>query len=61
VADIFYVNLVPGALMVGMLYFSLDRQADEPGVIREVDWPGIITMAIGSPTPPPPPPRAGRP
>src|ERR1700743_969998 len=23
---IFYVNIVPGALMVGMLYFSLDRQ-----------------------------------
>ena len=26
---IFYVNLVPGALMIGMLWFSLEAQADE--------------------------------
>jgi DHA2 family multidrug resistance protein len=44
---IFYVNLVPGALMVGMLYFSLDAKPMKLSLLREGDWPGIITMAIG--------------
>jgi len=44
---IFYVNLAPGALMVGMLYFSLDSKPMNLSLLREGDWPGIITMAIG--------------
>jgi MFS transporter, DHA2 family, multidrug resistance protein len=44
---IFYVNLAPGALMVGMLYFSLEPQPMKLSLLREGDWPGIITMAIG--------------
>jgi MFS transporter, DHA2 family, multidrug resistance protein len=44
---IFYVNLAPGALMVGMLYFSLDAKPMNLSLLREGDWPGIITMAIG--------------
>jgi MFS transporter, DHA2 family, multidrug resistance protein len=44
---IFYVNLAPGALMVGMLYFSLDAKPMNLPLLREGDWPGIITMAIG--------------
>jgi DHA2 family multidrug resistance protein len=44
---IFYVNLAPGALMVGMLYFSLDARPMKLHLLREGDWPGIITMAIG--------------
>ncbi|MGE5159356.1 MAG: MDR family MFS transporter [Gemmatimonas sp.] len=44
---IFYVNLAPGALMVGMLYFSLDAKPMRLNLLREGDWPGIITMAIG--------------
>ncbi|WP_027580121.1 MDR family MFS transporter [Bradyrhizobium sp. Ai1a-2] len=44
---IFYVNLVPGAIMVGMLYFSLDAKPMKLSLLREGDWPGIITMAIG--------------
>jgi MFS transporter, DHA2 family, multidrug resistance protein len=44
---IFYVNLAPGALMVGMLYFSLEPKPMKPSLLREGDWPGIITMAIG--------------
>ncbi|MGO4566997.1 DHA2 family efflux MFS transporter permease subunit [Rhizobium sp. 2YAF20] len=44
---IFYVNLVPGALMVGMLWFSLDRAPMNLGLLAKGDWPGIITMAIG--------------
>src|SRR6185312_14353667 len=44
---IFYVNLVPGALMVGMLYFSLEARPMRLNLLREGDWPGIITMAVG--------------
>ncbi|EJZ20644.1 multidrug efflux MFS transporter [Rhizobium sp. Pop5] len=44
---IFYVNLVPGALMVGMLWASLDRAPMNLKLLAKGDWPGIITMAIG--------------
>jgi DHA2 family multidrug resistance protein len=44
---IFYVNLVPGAIMIGMLYFSLESRPMNPSLLAEGDWPGIITMAIG--------------
>jgi DHA2 family multidrug resistance protein len=44
---IFYVNLAPGALVVGMLYFSLDARPMKLSLLRDGDWLGIITMAIG--------------
>jgi DHA2 family multidrug resistance protein len=44
---IFYVNLVPGALMIAMLWFSLEASPMKLTLLREGDWPGIITMAIG--------------
>jgi DHA2 family multidrug resistance protein len=44
---IFYVNLAPGVLMVGMLWFSLERMPMRLGLLKQGDWPGIITMAIG--------------
>jgi DHA2 family multidrug resistance protein len=44
---IFYVNLVPGAIMIGMLYISLESKPMKLSLLREGDWPGIITMAIG--------------
>jgi DHA2 family multidrug resistance protein len=44
---IFYVNLVPGTVMVGMLWFSLERRPMQLGLLRQGDWPGIATMAIG--------------
>jgi len=44
---IFYVNLVPGLLMVGMLWASLDRAPMKLGLLAKGDWPGIVTMAIG--------------
>jgi DHA2 family multidrug resistance protein len=44
---IFYVNLVPGLLMLAMLWFSLERKPMQLGLLREGDWPGIATMAIG--------------
>src|SRR5215471_9149703 len=44
---IFYVNLVPGALMVGLLMASLDRAPMQLSLLRQGDWLGIATMAIG--------------
>jgi MFS transporter, DHA2 family, multidrug resistance protein len=44
---IFYVNLVPGAVMIGMLWFSLDARPMKLSLLRDGDWPGVITMAIG--------------
>jgi MFS transporter, DHA2 family, multidrug resistance protein len=44
---IFYVNLVPGAVMIGMLWLSLEAKPMKLALLRQGDWPGIITMAIG--------------
>src|SRR5712692_4383708 len=44
---IFYVNLVPGMLMIGMLWYSLEAKPMKLSLLREGDWIGIITMAIG--------------
>ncbi|WP_027520479.1 MDR family MFS transporter [Bradyrhizobium sp. WSM1417] len=44
---IFYVNVVPGAIMVGMLWYALDAKPMKLSLLRDGDWAGIITMAIG--------------
>src|ERR1700749_949240 len=44
---IFYVNLVPGAIMVAMLYVSLDAKPMLLSLLTQGGWPGIIPMAIG--------------
>jgi DHA2 family multidrug resistance protein len=44
---IFYVNLVPGAVMVTMLWISLARAPMRLSLLRNGDWFGIATMAIG--------------
>jgi MFS transporter, DHA2 family, multidrug resistance protein len=44
---IFYVNLVPGAIMIAMLWFALDRAPMQLRLLRDGDWLGIATMAIG--------------
>ncbi|MGY8680262.1 MDR family MFS transporter [Bradyrhizobium sp. UFLA05-153] len=44
---IFYVNLVPGAIMVGMLWYALEPKPMKLALLRDGDWAGIITMAIG--------------
>jgi DHA2 family multidrug resistance protein len=44
---IFYVNLAPGVLMIAMLWFSLEAKPMQLALLRQGDWPGIITMAIG--------------
>jgi DHA2 family multidrug resistance protein len=44
---IFYVNLVPGAIMLAALLPSLPRAPMQLHLLRSADWPGIATMAIG--------------
>jgi MFS transporter, DHA2 family, multidrug resistance protein len=44
---IFYVNLVPGGIMLAMLWFSLDKAPMKLAMLRQGDWLGIATMAIG--------------
>jgi len=44
---IFYVNLVPGAIMLATLWPSLKPAPMQLSLLRQGDWPGIATMAIG--------------
>jgi MFS transporter, DHA2 family, multidrug resistance protein len=44
---IFFVNVLPTIVMVTALYLTLERQPMQLGLLREGDWTGIVTMAIG--------------
>jgi MFS transporter, DHA2 family, multidrug resistance protein len=44
---IFFVNVIPTAVMVSALYLTLPRQPMQLKLLREGDWAGIFTMAIG--------------
>ncbi len=45
--SIFYLNLVPGAAMLAMLWVSLEREPMQLDLLRRGDWGGIVTVAIG--------------
>jgi MFS transporter, DHA2 family, multidrug resistance protein len=44
---IFFVNVVPTAVMVVLLFATLERQPMQLALLREGDWFGIATMAVG--------------
>jgi DHA2 family multidrug resistance protein len=44
---IFFVNVVPTIVMVSALYLTLERQPMRLALLREGDWAGILTMAVG--------------
>lgn len=44
---IFYMNLVPGLLVLAGLYFTLKSQKMQLDLLKEGDWIGIISMALG--------------
>jgi DHA2 family multidrug resistance protein len=44
---IFYVNLVPGLVMIVILWLTLERGPMRLGLLVQGDWAGIVTMAIG--------------
>jgi DHA2 family multidrug resistance protein len=45
--SIFFINAFPSAIMVGMLFFTLERRPMQLALLKEGDWAGIATMAIG--------------
>ena len=44
---IFYVNAVPGAAMIAMLWYSLERAPVKLQLLKSGDWSGIASIAIG--------------
>lgn len=44
---IFFINALPSAVMIVALWFTLERQPMQLGLLKEGDWAGIITMTIG--------------
>ena len=44
---IFFINAAPSAVMVIALAFTLERQPMQLSLLREGDWAGIVTMAVG--------------
>jgi MFS transporter, DHA2 family, multidrug resistance protein len=44
---IFFVNVLPTIVMVAALYLTLERRPMQLKLLKEGDWAGIFTMAIG--------------
>jgi MFS transporter, DHA2 family, multidrug resistance protein len=44
---IFYMNLVPGVLMLAALAWGMDREKADLSKLRHGDWAGILTVATG--------------
>ena len=44
---IFFVNVLPTIVMVSALYLTLEKQPMQLKLLKEGDWAGIATMAIG--------------
>lgn len=45
--SIFFVNTPPSIIMVVALYFTLEKKPMQLSLLKEGDWAGIVTMAIG--------------
>ncbi len=46
-AWVFYVNLFPGAVMLGALWYGLPKSRMQLSLLRRGDWRGIALMALG--------------
>jgi MFS transporter, DHA2 family, multidrug resistance protein len=44
---VFYINLAPGAIMLGALWYGLPRTPIQLSLLRRGDWRGIALMAVG--------------
>lgn len=44
---IFYINFIPGCLLVAMIWYGMDPEPMKLGRLKEGDWIGIACMAIG--------------
>src|SRR3954469_1971660 len=45
--SIFFVNALPSLVMIVALYLTLERKPMQLSLLRDGDWAGIATMAIG--------------
>lgn len=45
--SIFFINLLPGAVMFAMLWYALDPEPRQFELLRRGDWFGIATVAVG--------------
>lgn len=45
--SIFYINLLPGVIMFTTLWLTLPKEKMQLQLLKEGDWTGILSMAIG--------------
>jgi len=44
---VFYINIIPGILLIAAVWFTMEQQPMNLGLLKKGDWWGIATMAIG--------------
>jgi MFS transporter, DHA2 family, multidrug resistance protein len=44
---IFYLNVIPGLLLLAGVWYGIRQQPPKPELLKQGDWWGIISMAIG--------------
>jgi len=44
---VFYLNLIPGLLLLAAVWYAVEPQPLQLGLLRQGDWGGIVAMAIG--------------
>ncbi len=44
---IFYLNLIPGIVLILLMLYSLPKEKPNLSLLKEGDWLGIFTMALG--------------
>ena len=44
---VFYINIIPGILLIAAVWFTMEKQPMNLGLLKKGDWWGILTMAIG--------------
>lgn len=44
---VFYINIIPGALLIAAVWFTMEQQPMNLGLLKKGDWWGILTMGIG--------------
>jgi DHA2 family multidrug resistance protein len=45
--SIFFLSLPPGVVMIAMLWYGLEPAPRQLGLLRQGDWKGVFTMAVG--------------
>ena len=44
---VFYLNLVPGLLLLAAVWYAIEPEPLQLGLLKNGDWGGIVSMAIG--------------